>query len=90
MNCPDTASQKHFTSSLRNIDRESGGHLSVVDDTGGGYPERRKSVRVRLARRDSLRPDELESVYSVGSPPLVDFSESLPLALPDRDDELAR
>jgi hypothetical protein len=89
MNGPDCASQKHFASSLRNIDREGGGHLSVVDDTGCRYPECRKSVRVRLARRDSLPSDELEPVYSVGSPPLVDFGESLPLAFPDGDDELA-
>jgi hypothetical protein len=89
MNCPDRASQEHFTSSLRDIDREGCGYLSVVDDTGGRHPERRKSVRVRLVRRDSVRSDELEPVYPVGSPPLVDIGESLPLAFPDGDDELA-
>jgi hypothetical protein len=89
MNGLDGASQKDFTSSVRDIDREGAGHLPVVDDAGGWYPERRKAVRVRLARSDSVAPDELEFVDSIGSPPLVEFGESLPLAFPDRDDELA-
>ena len=62
MNGPDSASQKYFTASLRDIDREGASHLPVVDDAGRRYPERRKAVRVRLARRDSLSPDELEPV----------------------------
>jgi hypothetical protein len=89
MNGLNGVSQKEFTSSARDIDRESAGHLPVVDDTGGGYPERRKAVRVRLVRSDSVGPDELEPVDAVCCSPLPDFGESLPLTLPDGDDELA-
>jgi hypothetical protein len=76
MNGPHGASQKDFTSSLGDIDREGAGHLPVVDYAGGRHPERRKTVRVRLARSDSVALDALEPVYSVGSPPLVEFGVS--------------
>jgi hypothetical protein len=45
---------------------------------------------VRFARSDSVAPDELEPVDPVCSSPFPDFGESLPLALPNGDDELAR
>jgi hypothetical protein len=89
MNGPHGASQKDFTSSVRDIDREGASHLLVVNDAGGRNPERRKAFRVRLAGSDSAAPDEFEPVDSVFSPPLVERPESLPLALPDGDDELA-
>lgn len=90
MNGPDGSSQKDFTSSVHDIDREGAGHLSVVDDTRGRHPERRKAGRVRLVRGDSIAPDELEPIYSVQSSPIADLGESLPLAFADCNDELAR
>jgi hypothetical protein len=89
VNAFDGMSHKEFTSSLRNVDREGGRHPCVVNDTGRRYPERRKSVRVRLMRRDSLGPDELEPVDSVQSSPIADFGEPLELAFADCNDELA-
>jgi hypothetical protein len=89
MNGLDGASQKHFASTLSDVGRQRGSHLPVIDDAGRRYPERRKSGRVGLVRGDFVAPDELESVDSVGPPPLGDLGECLPLAFADRNDELA-
>jgi hypothetical protein len=89
MNGLDRVSQKDFTTSVRDIDREGAGHLPVVDDARRRYPERRKAARVRLPLGDSVPVNELEPVDSVCCSPLPDLGESLPLALPDGNDELA-